>query len=384
AAPIQITYTQIPILLSSLNLTSNSADLLSSGCNQRSILDIIWSCVLVLAQAVRQLWAARLLFNKYKAPGREWTMKHAHFLRMGGFYAEEHGEVLYLQDIMLYLDSGKISFPNVTEADIQDKSKVDGLSKIILVTQTLWFIIQCIGRLTKGLALTPLEVTTLAVTTCTFMLSIFWWHKPFDVRQPIRLEIHSGRLPQWEETLAGHTADQVIEVSDISGPGKIDSDSSESHKQQIFRQFSRLIRGSGFSLLFEFEISTDPGQNYSLILVLLRIFGVPVAGAMIFGLVHCLSWNSHFPSLTERNLWRISAVIVSAFTLIGCAGFRFATMIDDTLYCASAVLYILSRSYLLVEAAIAFRTLPPSALENIDWLDFFPTPPFSIKYCHKL
>ncbi|KAF9004265.1 hypothetical protein BDQ17DRAFT_1477071, partial [Cyathus striatus] len=123
-------------------------------------------------------------------------MKHAHFLQMGGFYAEGHGEVAYCwRDIMSYLDSGKISFPlNVTEADIQDKSKVDGLSKIILVTQALWFIVQCIGRLTKGLALTPLEVTTLAVTACTFMLSIIWWHKPFDVRQSIRLDINDITL----------------------------------------------------------------------------------------------------------------------------------------------------------------------------------------------
>ncbi|KAF9004260.1 hypothetical protein BDQ17DRAFT_1241543, partial [Cyathus striatus] len=200
-------------------MSDDSAPLFN--CNQRSILDIIWSCLmtlflctwvavypdvpgrfetnkkilmqrlkamcwtimfpeLVLAQAVGEYFDARNFFNKYKAPDREWTMKHAHFLRMGGFRDVKFRNFQYYLDCLSDGDIPK--FPNITEADIQDKSKADGLSKIIVATQSLWFIVQCIGRIAKGLALTPLEVTTLAVTTCTFMLSIVWWHKPFDVR----------------------------------------------------------------------------------------------------------------------------------------------------------------------------------------------------------
>ncbi|KAF9004243.1 hypothetical protein BDQ17DRAFT_1354839 [Cyathus striatus] len=233
ATPIQTissntSYT-LPISLSSLNSTYNDPAPLCN-CNKRSILDITWSCLMtiflctwvsihpdvpdryeknwkiirrkltsmywtimfpefVLAQAVRQFWAARHLFNKYKAPDRKWTMWHAHFLRMGGFYVEGQGKISVINSVLDLLDSGDISFPNITEADIQDKSKANGLSKIIVATQSLWFIVQCIGRLARGLSLAPLEVTTLAVTACTFMLSIIWWHKPFDVRQPIRLDI---------------------------------------------------------------------------------------------------------------------------------------------------------------------------------------------------
>ncbi|KAF9004241.1 hypothetical protein BDQ17DRAFT_1305026 [Cyathus striatus] len=237
-APPNISYS-LPISLLSLNSTSNDSAPLCN-CNQRSILDIIWSCLvtlflctwvavhpdvpgrhetswkilgrrlkmmwwtimfpeLVLTQAVREFWDARRLFNKYKAPDHEWTMTHAHFLRMGGFYGYNFEFYTKSRDsIQFYTDSRDffenrsdvldyqaLPFRNIKEADIQDKSKADGLSKIIVATQSVWFIVQCIGRLVKGLALTPLEVTTLAVTACTFMLSIIWWHKPFDVRQPI-------------------------------------------------------------------------------------------------------------------------------------------------------------------------------------------------------
>ena len=48
------------------------------------------------------------------------------------------------------------------EAEIQDKSK-GGLSKTLALTQTTWFILQCISRAIEGIAVTELEVAT-----CTF------------------------------------------------------------------------------------------------------------------------------------------------------------------------------------------------------------------------
>ena len=36
-----------------------------------------------------------------------------------------------------------------------------------------------------------------------------------------------------------------------------------------------------------------------------------VIGEM-FGAIHCLAWNAHFPTHIESKLWRVSAVIVTA------------------------------------------------------------------------
>ncbi|KAF9004273.1 hypothetical protein BDQ17DRAFT_1174087, partial [Cyathus striatus] len=370
------------------------------NCNQRSILDIIWSCLvtiflctwvavhpdvpardeknwkilgrrfyamcwiimfpeLALAQAVRQVWAARHLSEN------GWTMKHAHFLRMGGFYAEEHGRILNLQDILIYLNLEKISFRNVTEADIQDKSKADGLSKIVLVTQSLWFVIQCIGRRAKGLDLAPLEVTTLAITACTFMLSIIWWNKQFNVRQPIRLDIKDA-IPLETATPNEGYENEIY----------LDREGSADDEVQVGAEGGSEFEESQYTIFFESEFSTEHCHDATQTHRTLGKFGIPVAGAIIFGLVHCISWNSPFPSVNERTLWRISAVVVSSAMFFVVCGYRLTyqchaeTYLGTMLLCSSAVLYLLARIYLLVEAAIAFRALSSSALESFSWFDF--------------
>ncbi|KAF9008016.1 hypothetical protein BDQ17DRAFT_1237610 [Cyathus striatus] len=209
------------------------------NCNQRSILDIIWSCLstlflctwvsvhpnmpspgdewwkilwrrlktmywalmtpeLVLTWAVRQLIGARKILNDYEHLHPDWSMKHVHYLQMGGFHLRngESTVVLYPKQFHEHLEKKEILLPSITEDDIQDRSKADALSKIIVVFQTIWFVVQCIGRHTQGLALAQLEVATLAVISCTFILCIIWWDKPFDVRQPTYLNCTSDSSPQ--------------------------------------------------------------------------------------------------------------------------------------------------------------------------------------------
>ncbi|KAF9008049.1 hypothetical protein BDQ17DRAFT_1221615, partial [Cyathus striatus] len=194
------------------------------NCNQRSALDISWSCVstlilctwvsihpnipaptdegwkilwrrlktiywaviapeLVTFWALKQYKGAKALWKQHNQSGCDWTMKHAHFLQMGGFHLRDgdHTTVMYPSTFHEHLNNGTISFPNVSKTDIQDKSKADGLSKIIVVAQTLWFVVQCIARHAQGLPLAQLEVTMLAIISLTFMLSLIWWEKPFNI-----------------------------------------------------------------------------------------------------------------------------------------------------------------------------------------------------------
>jgi len=79
----------------------------------------------------------------------------------------------------------KIIFPNITVSEIRDKSKGDFLSKAIAVSQMFWFIVQCIARHMQGLALTQLELVTLALACLNAVTTFFWWHKPLGVREPV-------------------------------------------------------------------------------------------------------------------------------------------------------------------------------------------------------
>ena len=85
------------------------------------------------------------------------------------------------------LEAGKIEFPTVTKEEIEDRSKSDGFSKAIALGQTLWFVAQCISRRAQHLDLTLLELLTLSLAVLNGMMYLLWWHKPLDVRCPVRV-----------------------------------------------------------------------------------------------------------------------------------------------------------------------------------------------------
>jgi len=85
------------------------------------------------------------------------------------------------------LIKSNFEFPDTTEADIQDRSKGDVLFKLITILQTSCFIIQCIARGQQRLALTELELVTLALASLNAINFAIWWHKPLGVQEPIRI-----------------------------------------------------------------------------------------------------------------------------------------------------------------------------------------------------
>jgi hypothetical protein len=86
------------------------------------------------------------------------------------------------------LHQEEILFPEVTEEEIQDRSKGDWLSKGLVVGQTAWFIAQFVARLVQGLTVTELELVTLAFAALNGFMYFFWWNKPLDVRSPIAIK----------------------------------------------------------------------------------------------------------------------------------------------------------------------------------------------------
>jgi hypothetical protein len=113
-------------------------------------------------------------------------MTHAFFVSMGGFtlHDEQGIPLRILEPIELesLSEAGRIEWPSITEAEIQDRSKGDHLSKGIVLIQTSWFIIQCVVRAAYRLEVTELEVTTLAFAVLTGIIYYMWWKKPVDVR----------------------------------------------------------------------------------------------------------------------------------------------------------------------------------------------------------
>jgi hypothetical protein len=109
---------------------------------------------------------------------------------MGGFMLFEGNiadGVLSPERFSELLAAGMIEFPTVTVEEIEDRSKADAFSKAIALGQTLWFIVQCLARSVQHIDLTLVELLTLSLAVLNGVMYFLWWHKPLDVRSPVRV-----------------------------------------------------------------------------------------------------------------------------------------------------------------------------------------------------
>ncbi|KAF9260558.1 hypothetical protein L218DRAFT_932341, partial [Marasmius fiardii PR-910] len=169
---------------------------------------------LIVLWAMRQWVAARNVLKKYRKYG--WTKAHAYLALMGGYALYDEDEfVCHLWDPetveeepqrevrdrevidLTALDSYSClleffvaqGFISIKEEDIWDSlSGSDTLAKVMTIIQISWFILQCFGRAVERLAITELEILTLAFATLNFATYVLWWNKPLRVRRPVRVQ----------------------------------------------------------------------------------------------------------------------------------------------------------------------------------------------------
>lgn len=107
---------------------------------------------------------------------------------MGGFHIFDGDMPLYFlppDEVITLVRRGALIPPS--EYEINDRSKGDDLSKIFVVVQALWFVMQITARRVEDLPITDLEITTLAYTLPIICIYACWWHKPLDISEPIRV-----------------------------------------------------------------------------------------------------------------------------------------------------------------------------------------------------
>ncbi len=92
---------------------------------------------------------------------------------------------------------------DITEEELEDRAKGDFLSKAVAILQVSWFVIQVIARFVQGLAVTELEVITLALASMNAVMFFFWWNKPLGVKLPVKICFTHRYIR------AGHNSDGV-------------------------------------------------------------------------------------------------------------------------------------------------------------------------------
>jgi hypothetical protein len=123
----------------------------------------------------------------------EWTLTHSYFANMGGIriLSPNREMTLTLNSTQLALvlkDEIMSKPPDIKLKAIYDRVKVDAFTKALAITQVLWILIAVSVRGARSLAVSQLEILTLAFSFCCVLTYLFCWHKPQGVSLPIIIE----------------------------------------------------------------------------------------------------------------------------------------------------------------------------------------------------
>ena len=341
-----------------------------------------------------------------------WTLRHSFYANMGGFILQPRDSSpfpIHGLHLVYLLKEGYLALPDITSEEISDKSKANLLAKALVCLQTGWFVLQCIGRVAQNLPLTALEIITASYVLCTWAIYAQWLKKPLDVGVPTILKIKASAAEILVK--AGPAASEPYRQTPLDFVW--DGSQSWTLNVQPFLHFrldprERPMPRTLNDSLPWFSKASD---------VVICIFVI-----LSYGAIHMLGWNLDFPSRTERILWRIAALAVLCTTSAFCIweliwgiiraayllrinkkqiGFRsvyyvFANKIekipganglpihdksfDDAVVTLGlvvftaplAVLYLVSRVYILVEALSSLRALPSGSLQDVEWITFIP------------
>ncbi|KAJ7706539.1 hypothetical protein B0H16DRAFT_1481947 [Mycena metata] len=321
----------------------------------RMMLMMIIAPELVVGFAARQLvsagWIAKgkVLYNtvlcRILIYHRIQCLKNARvLLQHGRIYGHP---VSRMKQLPAYISGIK----KINTADIEDKSKGDTLSKGVAIAQGLWFVTQCLARVSQHLPLTELEVATLAFAVLNVIIRLLWFHKPLNVQQPIVVEEDITLLNNGFRTLLDKLAGAIGGGYDKYSP----------------------ISSTSVPSFYSIEMGTEDTHWR------VNIAGVFGVGS-IFGSIHCAAWNALFPSMTEMWIWRTSSGFIAAYpaltTLIGISS---EDTDNDTAWAVLAifwwvgvVVYPLCRLFLTILSFTMLRSLPLSAFVDVNWSNYIP------------
>jgi hypothetical protein len=247
--------------------------------------------------------------------------------------------VLNSQQLFLARKFGIIKcLPRVSMEEIDDKNKGDAVVKLLALFEAAWLILQLIVRQVRHLPSTQLEIMTLAFAGSTFVIYILLWFKPQDTLVPIYITADNDPTKKQLQDIAQKRAANTFafQFSKSRAPYWI-PDNSVHDTGHIYRDFY-------------FDLGVG-------------------AGAVLFGALHLLSWNQHFPTPIERLIWRVSLCLAVGipplFLILSWTTIRITDLkVRWLFWCNVFVLliayillplvYILARGFVLVEG---FRTL---------------------------
>ncbi|KAK3314438.1 hypothetical protein B0H66DRAFT_313243 [Apodospora peruviana] len=205
--------------------------------------------------------------------------------------------------------------PRESEEELADKSKSDGLVKLIAFSQLIWLVVQLIVRSVKGKPNSQLEIMTVSYAACAMVGYGLLWHQPQDVSQPVILE--ACRSPSGAE------------IAEITG--------QRGNDVGRFRPRSMLMP----------SMDIQSGAAFASGLLL---------GGLLYGLIHLTAWDFSFPTPVDRLLWRICSLVLGLSPLVVTL-FRFLPIGRIPYFVIVLIITIASYASRIILLVETFRSL---------------------------
>jgi hypothetical protein len=289
----------------------------------------------------------------------------------------------------------------LSEENIRDKSNADGAVKLAALCQVSWFVAQSIMRTAHALPLSQLESMTLSYIPLFVVTYFFWWLKPKDVITPSVVDLPSMQPAQkttFEAMAISNAFDDEGTPQQTSlwsiwclTPRVFEKEAEDKALREVrckaLQQRKAQLRakektehaverkhGSGEDetkcsddiplALPPKEIVVahwDPELYRSAMWPAICVFGAS------FGALHLICWNTIFPTLVERWLWR-AAALTSIFSMLVFMHFEKVVFrwggLMTIISLLSPALYLLSRIVMIGGVIAAFRAADPEIYDT--------------------
>lgn len=337
----------------------------------------------LLLSACGQWASAQRSVRDMRALGHDqWTMIHAFYADSGGFVLKPLGSSSFpitAKQLQYLIEEGHLESPGISKREISDKSNADIFTKTIAALQLGWLVLQCVVRAILDLPVTPLELSTIAIISCTASTYFFWLHKPFDVELPTVLETHvsiANILLRAGDAAAYPFRDTPLDFVD-----------PQVHTLSLFRSDSRIF--SWFTSTKRRPLNRIPNdRNPQFDSLLQRLLLAFITAT--FSTLHFCGWNFDFSSTAEQITWRTCCVMGEVSLGIHGAHemqqyffdprYRQQPYIHDSkidwpgnmLFIIPAGIFFLSRIALLLVVCSSMRSLPRGAFITVQWTASIP------------
>ncbi|MCJ1276279.1 hypothetical protein MMC21_004084 [Puttea exsequens] len=265
--------------------------------------------------------------------------------------------------------------PKIAKDEIWDKSKADMFAKVVATFQAIWLATQVIARAIQHLAVTLLELSTVALMTCAGAALFFWFWKPLNVDTPttLRIEISVAEII----VRAGAKASTPFHDTPLDF---VEPDGYTSSQFPLRNHWGCQDR----------PLPRFPNDRDTRLHNLPTVLSLTVPTAA-FSLLHLIAWNFDFPTREEQLLWRWTCISMGVILGTGCLAEATSIVVDghsttglttfngyklrwptNLLFFVPGFLYMFSRMIVIVEIVISLRLLPAGCFEVVQWSQLLP------------